>query len=36
MLAGVRMAGPGWAMELTRTNAVIPIATALNTEKTVC
>lgn len=36
MLAGVCPAGPGGAMEVTRTKAVIPTATALITEKTVC
>lgn len=36
MPAGVCPAGPGGAMDVTRTNAVMPTATAPITEKTVC
>lgn len=36
MLAGVCLAGPGGSIEVTRTNAVMPTATAPITEKTVC
>ena len=36
MLAGVCPAGPGGALKVTRTKAVIPTATAPITEKTVC
>lgn len=36
MLAGVCPAGPGGVIEVTRTNAVMPTATAPITEKTVC